>query len=199
MGLVTTGFSMSLDGFVALPNNEIGPLFDWYFAGEQTHERASGDTTYKLSSDSGEMLNEASKATGALIAGRTLFDFTHAWGGRHPLDVPVFVVTHNVETVPDEWRREGSVFMYVTDGVESAIAQAQAVAGEKSVAIASTTIAQQAINAGLLDEIHIDLVPVLLGVGVRLFDHLNVAPIRLETPTVAEAAGVTHLTYRVIK
>ena len=199
MGLVTTGFSMSLDGFVALPNNEIGPLFDWYFAGEQTLERASGDTTYKLSSDSGEMLNEASKATGALIAGRTLFDFTHAWGGRHPLDVPVFVVTHNVETVPDEWRREGSVFMYVTDGVESAIAQAQAVAGEKSVAIASTTIAQQAINAGLLDEIHIDLVPVLLGVGVRLFDHLNVAPIRLETPTVAEAAGVTHLTYRVIK
>ena len=199
MGLVTTGFSMSLDGFVALPNNEIGPLFDWYFAGEQTHERASGDTTYKLSSDSGEMLNEASKATGALIAGRTLFDFTHAWGGRHPLDVPVFVVTHNVETVPDEWRREGSVFMYVTDGVESAIAQAQAVAGEKSVAIASTTIAQQAINAGLLDEIHIDLVPVLLGTGVRLFDHLNVAPIRLETPTVAEAAGVTHLTYRVIK
>lgn len=199
MGLVTTGFSMSLDGFVALPTNEIGPLFDWYFAGGVTHERASGDTTYELSSEGGEMLEEASNATGALITGRTLFDFTHAWGGKHPLDVPVFVVTHHVETVPDEWRREGSVFTYVTEGVESAIAQAQAVAGEKRVAIASTTIAQQAINAGLLDEIHIDLVPVLLGAGVRLFDHLNVAPIRLDTPTVAEAARVTHLTYRVIK
>lgn len=199
MGLVTTGFSMSLDGFVALPTNEIGPLFDWYFAGEVTHERGSGDTTYKLSSDGGEMLEEASKATGALITGRTLFDFTHAWGGKHPLDAPVFVMTHHVETVPEEWRRERSVFTYVTDGVESAITQAQAVAGEKSVAIASTTIAQQAINVGLLDEIHIDLVPVLLGNGVRLFDHLNVAPVRLETPIVVEAAGVTHLTYRIIR
>ena len=199
MGLVTTGFSMSLDGFVALPNNEIGPLFDWYFTGETTHERASGDTTYELSSDGGAMLEDASQATGALVAGRTLFDFTHAWGGKHPLDAPVFVVTHHVETVPDEWRRDGSVFTFVTDGVESAIAHAQAVAGEKKVAIASTTIAQQAMNAGLLDEIHIDLVPVLLGNGVHLFDHLNVAPVRLEISSVSEGPGVTHLTYRVVK
>jgi dihydrofolate reductase len=111
------------------------------------------------------------------------------------LDVPVFVVT---SSVPPAWVYEGSPFTFVTDGLESALEQAQAVAGDKDVGVGAASIVQQCIRAGLLDEIHIDLVPVLLGDGVRLFDHLGTGPIDLEISRVIEGAGVTHLTYRVI-
>jgi dihydrofolate reductase len=112
------------------------------------------------------------------------------------LGVPTFVVTH---TVPQEWIYEGSPFTFVTDGVESAVEQAKAVAGGKIIAVGAASIAQQCIRAGLLDEIHVDLVPVLLGNGVRLFDHLGTEPIELESSRVIEGAGVTHLTFRVVK
>ena len=201
MGLVTTGFSMSLDGFIALPNNEIGPLFDWMFMGDTNLAAPLGESEMelKVSSQSAEMLAEATEAAGVLVTGRTLFDFTGGWGGRHPLDVPIVVVTHNVETVAEEWRRDGAIFTFVTDGVEGTIARAQEIAGEKKVVIASANVLQQCIRAGLVDEIHIDLVPVLLGEGIRMFDHLGSDQIKLETPAVVEAAGVTHLTYRIIK
>jgi dihydrofolate reductase len=112
------------------------------------------------------------------------------------LGVPTFVVTH---TVPQEWVYEGSPFTFVTDGVESAVEKAKEAAGEKDVAVGAASIAQQCIRAGLLDEIHIDLVPVLLGSGVRLFEHLGTEPIELESTRVIEAPGVTHLTFRVVK
>src|SRR5215207_8769899 len=107
-----------------------------------------------------------------------------------------FVVS---SSVPQEWVSEGSPFTFVTDGLESALEQAQAVAGDKDVGVGAASIVQQCIRAGLLDEIHIDLVPVLLGGGVGLFDHLGTGPIDLERTRVIEGAGVTHLTYRVIK
>jgi len=141
------------------------------------------------------MLQGANKQLGALVAGRRLFELTGGWGGRHPLDVPVVVVTHRA---PPEWVKEGWPVTFVTDGVESAIEQAKAIAGDKDVVVASTTIVQQCLQAGLLDEIHIDLVPFLLGQGVRLFDHLD-APIELESTEVIESTGVTHLTFRVVK
>jgi dihydrofolate reductase len=117
-------------------------------------------------------------------------------GRQPPSGVPAFVVTH---TVPQEWVYEGFPFTFVTDGVESAVEQARAVAGDKDVAVGSASIAQQCIRAGLLDEIHVDLVPVLLGDGVRLFDHLGPGPIELERARVVEAPGVTHLTFRVVR
>ena len=112
------------------------------------------------------------------------------------MGVPAFVVTH---TVPQEWVYEGSPFTFVTGGVESAVEQARAVAGDKNVAVGAASIAQQCIRAGLLDEIHVDLVPVLLGGGVRFFEHLGNEPIGLESTRVIEAPGVTHLTFRVVK
>ena len=112
------------------------------------------------------------------------------------MGVSTFVVTHRV---PQGWVCEGSPFTFVTDGVESAVEQAKAAAGDKDVAVGAASIAQQCIGAGLLDEIHVDLVPVLLGDGVRLFDHLSNAPIELESTRVMEGAGVTHLTFRVVK
>jgi dihydrofolate reductase len=199
MGKVTTAFSMSLDGFIALPNNEIGPLFDWFTVGGADIELPSGGDSFKVSSETATMIQEAGQATGALLVGRTLFDFTNAWGGRHPMDVPVVVVTHSTEGVAPEWLHEDSVFTFVTDGIESAMAKAQEIAGEKNVTIASANVLQQCIRAGWLDEIHIDLVPVLLGEGIRMFDHLRPTQINLESTSATSSAGVLHLTYRIVK
>jgi dihydrofolate reductase len=116
-------------------------------------------------------------------------------GGGHPLGVPVFVVTHSV---PQEWVYQGSPFTFVTDGLESAVAQAKAVAGDKDVGVIGANLVQQCIRSGILDEIHLDLVPVLLGDGVRLFDQ-SAEPIELDSIRVIAGEGVTHLTFRVVK
>ena len=94
---------------------------------------------------------------------------------------------------------EGSPFRFVTDGVEAAVERARAAAGDKDVAVGAASIAQQCLGAGLLDEIHVDLVPVLLGGGVRLFEHLGAGSRALEITRVVEGTGVTHLTFRVVK
>jgi dihydrofolate reductase len=133
---------------------------------------------------------------GAMVAGRRMFDIAGAWGGNPPGGANCFIVTHHP---PQEWIKPGSPFTFVTDGVESAIRQAQQAAGTLNVGISSANIAQQAIQAKLLDEIRIDLTPVLLGGGVRLFDRLGITPIDLEPLGVVEGQGVTHLSYLVIK
>jgi dihydrofolate reductase len=196
MGTVGAGFSMSLDGFIAGPNDDVQRLFAWYFSGNADHEVSSGDTDFKVSSDAAEVLEAASQQTGAIISGRRMFDVAHAWGGQHPMNVPVVVLTHSI---PEEWVDKESPFTFVTDGIESAIATAKQIAGDKNVGVGGANVMQQCIKAGLLDEIHVDLVPVLLGDGVRLFDYLGSEPIELETTQVAEAAGVTHLTFRIVK
>jgi dihydrofolate reductase len=132
---------------------------------------------------------------GAMVTGRRTFNIAGAWGGNPP-GVPCFVVTH---TVPREWVKEGSPFTFVTDGVESAIRQAKKAAGEKNVVVATASILQQCLTARLVDEIDIDLAPVLLGAGIRLFDNLGTEPINLEITRVVEAPGVTHLRFRVVK
>jgi len=204
MGKVSTGLSMSLDGFIAGPNDGLGSplgdggerLFAWYSSGDTDYRLPGTEMIFKISPQSAELLREAHSKMGAFVTGRRTFDIANGWGGRPPLGVPTFVVTH---TVPQEWAYEGSPFTFVTDGVESAVEQAKAIAEDKNVAVGAASIAQQSIRAGLLDEIHVDLVPVLLGGGVRLFEHLGTEPIGLERTRVIEAPGVTHLTFRVVK
>jgi dihydrofolate reductase len=193
-GKVTTGFSMSLDGFVAGPNEDFQQLFSWMASGDTEYTLTIGkqEQKLKIASESIERFEDAINTTGALVCGRRLYELTHGWDGHHPIGAPVVVVTHRPR--PD-WAREEWPVVFVTDGLESAIEQAQAIAGGKTVTIASATIVQQCLNAGLLDEIHIDLVPFLLGDGVRLFEHLKVAPIPLEDPHVSVGKGVLHLTY----
>jgi dihydrofolate reductase len=147
-----------------------------------------------VSEASAAYLREAQAGVGALICGRRLFDHTKGWGGSHPLGVPVFVVTHSV---PEGWPRPGAPLTFVTDGVESAVARAKEAAGERMVAVASPNVAQQCLNAGLLDAIGVDLAPVLLGDGIPFFANLRDTPVRLEGPRVVEGTGVTHLLYRV--
>jgi len=204
MGKVILGISMSLDGFVAGPNDSPenplgdggGRLFEWYFSGDTPFIMAGDVPEFKVSRASAELLEEATKTFGAMVAGRRMFDIANAWQGHPPGEGPCFIVTH---IPPREWQKEGSPFTFVTDGVESAIQQAKAAAGDKNVAVSSASIAQQCLQAGLLDEIHIDLAPVLLGGGVRLFEHLGHEPIALETIKVVAAPGVTHLFFRVVK
>jgi dihydrofolate reductase len=202
MGKVIFNMTMSLDGFVAGPNdgpdNGLGDggetLFTWYYSGDVEYKMPGGDLKFNISAASAKQLDKAIQSVGAIVTGRRTFDIAHAWAGRPPADVPVVVLTHHI---PQEWIKPGSPFIFVTDGIESAIEQAKTIAGEKDVAVGTATTLQQCLNAGLLDEIHIDLAPVVLGGGVRLFDHLGVAPVELEQLGVVEGHGVTHLSYRV--
>ena len=131
-----------------------------------------------------------------LVTARRTFDIAHAWGGRHPMDVPMVVVTHRV---PQEWAdREGSPFTFVTDGIPRAIDVAREIAGGKDVVVGAPSITQQCLQLGLLDAIHIDLAPVVLGRGIRLFDHLT-RPVELLVTEAWGSPHVTHITYRVIK
>jgi dihydrofolate reductase len=203
MGKVRTGHSTSLDGFIAGPND--GPeapmgeggerLLGWYFGGDTEYRLPGTEMVFKVAPQTAELLRQTRTTTGALVTGRRTFDLTHGWGGRHPLDVPVFVVTHKASP---EWVSEGSPFTFVSDGLQSAVAQAKAAAGDKDVGVIGANLVQQCIKAGLLDEIHLDLVPVVLGGGVGLFDRLGTGPIELERIRVIEGAGVTHLTFRVV-
>ncbi len=196
MGKVGTGFSTSLDGFIADPEGNVGQLFDWYFSGDTEYGTPGGRMTLKVSSASAELLRESHGTTGALVVGRRHFDQACGWSGRHPMDVPVFVVTH---AVPEEWVYEGSLFTFVTDGVESAVEQAKSIAGDKDVGVGGADVAQQAIKAGLVDTIGVELVPVLLGDGIRFFDNLGSELIDLECTRVIEGSGVTHLRFRLVK
>jgi dihydrofolate reductase len=195
MATVIAEMSMSLDGFVADPFDEVGPLFDWYGNGDVETPTADPERwTFRTSAASAEYLRELLERTRALVAGRRLFDIG-GWGetGQPFGEVPVFVVTH---TVPDGWPRDDKPISFVTDGVESAVEQARAAAGEGWVGVGGANIAQQCLNAGLLDEVRVNLVPVLLGEGIRYFDNLSTAPLAFEGPTVIEGTGVTHLIYR---
>jgi dihydrofolate reductase len=204
MGIVFVELSMSLDGFVAGPNdgveNSLGDggagLFKWYNSGDTAFKMPGMDMVFHISSTSAELMREDLAMGGASVTGRRTFDIARAWGGRPPGGVPFFVMTHDV---PEEWVKEGSPFTFVTGGIESAVAQARQAAGGKNVDVSSANVVQQCINAGLLDELHINLVPILLGGGVRLFDHLGTTPIDLEIIRVVEAPGVTHLRYRLVK
>jgi dihydrofolate reductase len=187
--------SMSLDGFVADPDDGVAEVFDWY-AGSGDVEVDTGGSdpmTFRMSEPSAEHFRALTADLGAVLTGRRTFDVAQGWGGNHAWG-PAFVLTHHV---PDGWPRPGSTVSFVTDGIHSAVAQARAAAHGRSVGIHGADTIQQCLNAGLLDEIHVDLAAVLLGSGVRLFDHLTGTPAVLGDPTVVRGVGVTHLRYRV--
>jgi dihydrofolate reductase len=200
MTKVYTGASMSLDGYIAGPNESgFEHLFQWYTNGDVEVPTAHLDFTPRLTDVSAAHFSATIERTGSLVVGRKLFDNMNAWGGKHPIGVPVVVLTHSV---PDGWEREGEWFTFVTEGIEAAVAKAVELAAkagpDKVVGINGGTIARQCLDAGLLDEIWIDLVPVLLGAGVPFFDQLKNIPVVLDGPvSVQEGKAVTHLRYRV--
>ena len=181
--------SMSLDGFVADSNDGVNEVFDWYFnSGDvEFHTGGSDPMTFRVSEPSARHLRGFVAEVGAMLTGRRTFDVARGWNGNHGFG-PAFVLTHEV---PDGWPRPDSTVHFVTDGIESAVRQAKAAAGGKSVGVHGADTIQQLLNAGLLDELHIDLAAVLLGAGIPLFNHLEVMPAMLGDPAVIEgfAAG----------
>jgi dihydrofolate reductase len=215
MGRVIAEISMSLDGFVAGPNQTLDEplgeggeqLHEWVFAlraWRERHGRSGGETTR----DS-ELMEESLARTGATVMGRRMFSGGAGpreedpkadgwWGDDPPFRHPVFVLTHHPREPVN--KRGGTSFTFVTDGVESAVEQARVAAGDKDVAIGGGANAiQEAIKAGLVDELEIHLVPVLLGDGVRLLDGLGGEGIELEAMRVIDSPAVTHLRFRLVR
>ena len=196
MGKVITSASTSLDGFVAHDDNDPGRLFDWYEAGEVEIENEGDLPPFHLTSTSAEFWRGWVKDVGCLVVGRLLFDITDGWKGEHPMGVPFVVLTHEA---PTDWAHThtGNAH-FVTEGIEAAVAKAREIAGDRNVGVAAGTIAGQALAAGLVDEVAIDLVPVVLGSGHRYFADVDPAAVRLGDPTtVIPSARVTHMVFPV--
>ena len=197
MSKVVALMTMSLDGFVADRNDGVAEVFDWYTSsGDVEFDTGGSDPmTFKVSPPSAEHLRRLWSELGAVLTGRRTFEVAQGWGGNHAWG-PAFVLTHQV---PDGWPRPDSTVHFVTDGIESAVNQAKAAAAGKAVAVHGADTIQQLLNAGLLDEISVDIAAVLLGSGVRLFDHLAGTPAVLGNAKVVPGVGVTHLRYPVRK
>jgi dihydrofolate reductase len=213
MTKLTLDISMSLDGFVAGPDAGFEkPLGE---GGEELHEWVVGLKAWREphgeaggeENRDGEIIAETVASSGAVIMGRRMFsggsgaweDDPNAdgwWGDEPPFGVPVFILTHH-EREPEE-KQGGTTFNFVTDGIESALEQARAAAGDRNVHVAGGAgVVQQYLRAGLLDELQVHVVPLFLGSGVRLFDELP--PGGLEITRVVDSPAVTHLKYRVVR
>jgi dihydrofolate reductase len=213
MTKLTLDISMSLDGLIAGPDagfekplGEGGEdLHEWVFglkAWREPHGEAGGEENR----DS-DVIAEAVASNGAVVMGRRMFSGGSGpweddpgadgwWGEEPPFGVPVFILTHH-EREPVE-KKGGTTFNFVTDGIESALEQARAAAGDRDVGVSGgADVVQQYLRAGLLDELQVHVVPLFLGSGVRLFDELD--PGDLEITRVVESPAVTHLKYRVVK
>ena len=204
-GIVAADISVSLDGFITGPN--AGVEYPLGKGGERLHEwvydlaswrEPHGLAGGKFNRDA-EIMDEAFGSTGAVVMGRRMFDSREGpWGDNPPFHMPVFVLTHQIrEALPMEG---GTTFNFVSEGVESALEKAKAVAGDKDVSIAggANTI-QQFIESGLLEQIQIHLAPVLIGGGIQLFDGMGTEHIELQTTRVVESPDVIHLRFRVLK
>jgi dihydrofolate reductase len=197
MGSVIVDITMSLDGFVTAPND--GPdqglgdegevLHYWVFGGPW-----QGDEKRDFASTGvdGQVLNEALHAAGASVVGRRMYDITDGWGGQSPFG-PCVVVTHRVDDRPDP----ASGFDFV-DGVGPAIARAREIARDKDVNIGGgASVVQQALRAGLVDELHLHIAPVILGAGRPLFGELGLR-LHLEPVRILESPYATHINYRIV-
>src|SRR5689334_9495076 len=193
MGKVRTHMTMSLDGFIADPNDQPGELFDWYWTGAVSVPSANADVAFNVDEASAGVLRELVGSPGVMIAGRRLFDIAGGWNDSHPSGATVVVVTHNPPAdAAERWPRTTFV-----DGVEAAVAKARELAGDGDVTLASPDVIRQALDAGLVDEIVVSLVPVLFGEGIPYFSKLDRGHVLLEDPVVVQGQRALHLRYAV--
>ena len=190
MSTVVTHAVASLDGFIADPHDEVGPLFDWYFNGDT--DLVDGGP-FKVSPASAEYVRPMWESIGAMVIGRRLFDLTNGWEGKPPTGEHVIVVTHRPK--PDGWHPEAKY--QFTDDIAHAVAAAREIAGEDIVAMAAGDVAGQAIALGLVDEVAIDVVPVVFGAGKPYFGPLAAQHLLDDPHVVVPGDRVLHLRYRV--
>jgi dihydrofolate reductase len=194
MAKVLTHMCMSLDGFVAQPDDNPAELFDWYWNGDVVVPTTQESLRFSVDAASARMLQELTSGCGALIAGRRLFDLTDGWGDNHPVGAPVVIVTHRPPPDDAAQRFPRTTF---TSSVETAVATAKEIAGDRFVTIASADIIQQALNLGLVDELCVSQVPVLFGAGIRYFGDIVGGHVVLDDPVVVEGTRALHLRYSV--
>jgi len=201
MAKVVVSLTMSLDGFIAGPNDGVdhplgtrdgGRLFDWYVSGKTASKH--GDERFKPKGRNREVVDEMFATAGAALTGRRTYDIASGWNGTHPVNgMPVVVLTHRA---PDDVPKGRSKFTF-TDDLREAMAIARKAAGRKDVGVAGADVAQQCIRAGLVDEIYVHIAPMLLGDGVRLFEHLGSDSIQLQFIKAIATPEATHLRYKV--
>ncbi len=186
MAEVILDLSMSLDGFIAGPNDGGGrPLGE---GGERLYGWMFGDE---------EVVDKPFTNVGAVVMGRRSFDSAEIlWGDTPPFQAPCFVLTHHAR---EKLVKGVTEFIFVTDGIESVVERAKAAAGDKHVEVGGAATVQQCINAGLVDEIRIHLVPILLGGGIRLFENISVSSVELEKTRAIDSTGATHFSFRIVK
>jgi dihydrofolate reductase len=200
MSKVMINLSMSLDGFIAGPGDcrahplgerEGDYLVNWCFSGDTPFE----GTMFKPKGTSRDVVAEMVHHAGAMLTGRRTYEIANGWNGNHPVNsMPVVIMTH---TPPTDAPKGKSQLVFVTDGIERAVAKAKELANGKEVEIASASVAQQALRAGLVDELYLHVAPILLGEGVRLFEHLGKEAIRLRKLSSVDAEDAIHLLFEV--
>lgn len=194
MGEVIAHLAMSLDGFIADPDDSCDDLFGFYENGDVSVKLSEGIPELHVSQTTADLLTAEVGKSGAMVVGRRLYDITNGWGGHPGGEVPMVVVTHHP---PTDWPRDGMPIYFETS-VETAIAKAGDLAGDRDISIAGATITRGCLDAGLLDAIQVSLVPVILGAGIPWLAGTR-GPVRLSDPDVIEDRGVTHLRYAVRK
>jgi dihydrofolate reductase len=192
MATVICNLTMSLDGFIADPDDGCQDLFGWYSGGSVVVEDDSGRRSH-LTEPSAKVFGGALASVGAFLVGRRLYDHTNGWNARPPVNVPMVVVTHDP---PADWPRDGVPITFVSEGIARAVGLAKEIAGDKTVSVAGAATARACLDAGLLDEVSFNLVPVVLGEGIPFLAGAR-GPVRFEDPEVVEAPGVVHMRYRV--
>ncbi|HWL98424.1 MAG TPA: hypothetical protein VNP20_13835, partial [Nocardioidaceae bacterium] len=197
MSLVAMHNVVSVDGYIADENDDVGPLFEWYFNGD--HALAAGEMDdpspggFGVSKASLDYVQPTWDAIGSMVIGRHLFDMTNGWEGRPPAGEHVVVVSHRPK--PEGWHPEASY--HFVDDVAQGVAKAKELAGERTVAVTAGNVGGQALALGLVDEVAMDVVPVVFGSGKPYFGPVDVQHLLEDPDVVIRGDRVLHLRYRV--
>ncbi|MER7979614.1 dihydrofolate reductase family protein [Streptomyces sp. NPDC095817] len=201
MGRVIMHSVVSVDGFIADEKDEVGPLHEWYFSGDvpivvgrgEQDDHSGSDSGFKVSHASADHVRSMWESIGTIVMGRNLFDLLNGWEGRPPAGDHVVVVSHRPK--PEGWHPEASY--HFVDGVRAAIDTAQELAGERVVAVNAGDAGAQILAAGLVDEVAMDVVPVVFGSGRRFFGGIDEQHLLEDPHVVIQGDRVLHLQFKV--
>lgn len=201
MGTVIMHSVASVDGFIADDNDDVGSLHEWYFSGDSPitttdelgYVHSGAGAAFKVSRASAPYVRSMWESIGAIVMGRHLFDLVNGWEGQPPAGEHVVVVSHRPK--PEAWHPEASY--HFVDSPAAAIARAQDLAGERTVAVNAGNVGSQILAAGLVDEVAMDVVPVIFGSGKRYFGRIETQHLLDDPHVVIQGDRVVHLGFRV--
>ena len=201
MGTVIMHNVVSVDGYIADENDDVGPLHDWYFSGDtpitqgtdQPYDQSGAGSGFKVSRASAEYVRRMWDGIGTIVMGRHLFDLVNGWEGNPPTGDHVVVVSHRPK--PEGWHPEASY--HFVDGVAAAIDKAKELAGDRNVAVSAGEVGGQILAAGLVDEVAMDVVPVVFGSGKRYFGSIDGQHLLEDPDVIIQGERVLHLRFKV--